>query len=237
MRLLVTRPVDEAERVAALLRARGNEVVVAPLLRIETIENADFGQGPWSGILLTSANALRAVTPRRRNELISLPVFAVGPRTAEAALAAGFSKVISAEGNATDLGRVTAEQLGSVRAPLLYLAGSDRARDLAGDLGERNIPVQTVVVYRALPATKLPPAARQTLQAGSLHGVLHYSRRSAAIFVDCAMADGLTEQARALTHYCLSARVAEPLSAAGATDIRIASHPDDGALLELIPRG
>ena len=237
MRLLVTRPVDEAERVAALLRARGNEVVVAPLLRIETIENADFAQGPWAGILLTSANALRAVTPRRRNELISLPVFAVGPRTAEAALAAGFSKVLSAEGSATDLGRVTAEQLGIVLAPLLYLAGSDRARDLAGDLDAHNIPVQTVVVYRALPATKLPPAARQTLQAGSLHGVLHYSRRSAAIFVDCAMADGLTEQARELTHYCLSARVAEPLSAAGATDIRIASHPDNSALLELIPPG
>ena len=237
MRFLVTRPVDEAERVAALLHARGHDVVLAPLLRIETIENADFGPGPWAGILLTSANALRALAPHRRNELSSLPVFAVGSRTAEAARTAGFSNIIAAEGNAADLAPLTAERLGHVRAPLLYLAGNDRARDLAGDFDTHNIPVQTVVVYRAVAASRLPPAARQTLQADSLDGVLHYSRRSAAIFLDCATADGLTEQARALTHYCLSVRVAEPLIAAGASDIGIASRPEDSALLELIPRG
>jgi uroporphyrinogen-III synthase len=236
VRLLITRPADEAERVAVLLRAHGHDVVLAPLLRIETIDDANFGQGPWAAVLLTSANALRALQPHRRNELTRLPVFAVGARTAEAARAAGFSTIISAEGNAADLARVTAGRLGAGRAPLLYLAGSDRAHDLAGDLGEQNIRVETVVAYRALAATRLPATARQALQTRSLDGILHYSRRSAAIFLDCAMADGLREQARALTHYCLSARVAEPLSAAGASDIRIASRPDDNALVELMAR-
>ena len=237
MRFLVTRPADEAERVAAALRTRGHEVVLAPLLRIETIEDADFGQGPWAAVLFTSANAVRALTPHRRDELTALPVFAVGPRTAEAAQAAGFSTIISAEGNAADLVRVTAERLGNIRTPLLYLAGNDRARDLARDLSAENIRVETVVVYRALAATRLPAPARQALQTRSLDGILHYSRRSSAIFLDCAMADGLTEQARALTHYCLSARAAEPLMAAGVSNIRIASRPDDSALLELIPQG
>lgn len=237
MRFLVTRPADEAERTAADLRGRGHDVVLAPLLRIETVADADFGPGPWVGVLLTSANAIRALAPHRRNELSALPVFAVGSRTAEAARVAGFSTIISAEGNAADLARLTAGRLGAGRAPLLYLAGSDRAHDLPGDLGERNIRVETVVVYRALAATKLPALARQALQTRSLDGILHYSRRSSAIFLDCAMADGLTEQVRALTHYCLSARVAEPLTAAGAADIRIASHPDDNALVELIARG
>ena len=236
MRLLVTRPADEAERTAAVLRAHGHDVMLAPLLRIETIDDADFGPGPWAGVLVTSVNALRAPAPHRRNELTTLPLFAVGPRTAEAARAAGFSTIIAAEGNAADLARVIARSRGGGRAPMLYLAGSDRAHDLAGDLGERNIRVETVVVYRAMAATKLPGPARQALQTRSLDGVLHYSRRSSAIFLDCAMADGLTGQARALTHYCLSARVAVPLSAAGAPDIRIASHPEDNALLELIPR-
>jgi uroporphyrinogen-III synthase len=234
VRLLVTRPADEAEHTAAALRARGHEVVMAPLLRIETIDDADFGPGPWAAVLVTSANAVRALAPHRRNALSRLPVFAVGSRTAEAARAAGFSTVISAEGNAADLARITAGRIGASRAPLLYLAGSDLAGDLAGNLGARNIQVETVVVYRALAATKLPDLARQALQARRLEGILHYSRRSAEIFLDCAIADGLTDHARGLTHYCLSARVAEPLSAAGASDIRIASRPDDNALLELI---
>jgi uroporphyrinogen-III synthase len=234
VRLLVTRPANEAERAAAVLRARGHDVVLAPMLRIETIDDADFGQGPWAAVLLTSANAVHALPPRRCNELTNLPVFAVGSRTAEAARAAGFSTVISAEGNAADLARVTAGRIGASRGPLLYLAGSDRAHDLAGDLGVRDIQVETFVVYRALAATRLPALARQALQARRLEGILHYSRRSAEIFLDCAIADGLTDHARGLTHYCLSARVAEPLSAAGASDIRIASRPDDNALLELI---
>jgi uroporphyrinogen-III synthase len=219
------------------LRALFHDVVLAPLLRIETIDDVDFGEGPWAAILLTSANAVRALVPQRRNELTRLPVFAVGSRTAEAARAAGFSTIISAEGSAADLARVTSEQLGAGRAPLLYLAGSDRARDLAADLSERSIRVETVVVYRALAATRLPALARQALQTRSLDGILHYSRRSSAIFLDCAVADGLTEQARGLTHYCLSARVAEPLSAAGVFDVRIASHPDHNALVELITQG
>jgi uroporphyrinogen-III synthase len=237
LRLLVTRPADEAERTAAVLRARGHDVVLAPLLRIETIEDADFGHGPWAAVLLTSVNAVRALASHRRNELISLPLFAVGPRTAEAARAAGFSTIISAEGNAADLARVTAGWLGGGRGPLLYLAGSDRAHDLAGDLAERNIRVETVVVYRALAATRLPTLTRQALQTRSLDGILHYSRRSSAIFLDCAVADGLSQQVRALTHYCLSPRAAEPLSAVGAWDIRIASHPEENALVELIARG
>ncbi|MDQ2953517.1 MAG: uroporphyrinogen-III synthase [Pseudomonadota bacterium] len=237
MRLLVTRPADEAGSTASVLRGRGHDVVLAPLLRIETVADADFGPGPWAGVLLTSANAVRALAPHRRKELTALPLFAVGSRTAEAARAAGFSTIISAEGSAADLARVTAERLGAGGAPLLYLAGSDRAHDLASDLGERNIRVETIVVYRALAANKLPALARRALQTRSLDGILHYSRRSSAIFLDCAMADGLTEQVRALTHYCLSARVAEPLRAAGASDIRIASHSDDNALVELITRG
>jgi len=34
-------------------------------------------------------------------------------------------------------------------------------------------------------------------------------------------------------HFCLSAKVAEPLQEAGATDVRIAAQPDEAALLSL----
>jgi uroporphyrinogen-III synthase len=35
-------------------------------------------------------------------------------------------------------------------------------------------------------------------------------------------------------HYCLSPRIAEPLRAAGAVDVRAAERPDAAALLALI---
>src|SRR5215813_10078116 len=101
MRLIVTRPEPDASATAALLRARGHVVDVAPLLRVETEATADLGRGPWGGIVITSTNAVRAIAGHARKtellaELLARPLFAVGRRSAEAARAAGFADVISA---------------------------------------------------------------------------------------------------------------------------------------------
>src|SRR3954468_1058535 len=67
MRFLVTRPEPDNERTAAELRTRSHEVMLAPLLHIEAVANADLGAPPWAALLLTSANGARAVErhPRR----------------------------------------------------------------------------------------------------------------------------------------------------------------------------
>jgi uroporphyrinogen-III synthase len=231
MRLLVTRPEDGGERSAAMLRARGHEVLLAPLLRIEAIADADLGAPPWTAILLSSANAARAIASHPRiGELTALPVLAVGRRTADAARAAGFTDVQSAEGDAQDLSRVAAARFAGHRAPLLYLAGEERARDLAGDITD--LVVRTVVIYRAIKVANLPSSVLAALSADRLDGVLHYSLRTAEAYVACARAAGLLDKALALFHFCLSPRVAGPL--AGAPNIRIAARPDEAALLDLV---
>jgi uroporphyrinogen-III synthase len=231
MRLLVTRPEEEGRRTAEALRAQGHEVLLAPLLRIEPVIDANFGAPPWSAVLITSANAARAVALHpRKSELVALPLLAVGDRSAEAARAAGFADVTSAAGDALDLARVAAARFAGCCAPLLYLAGEDRARDLPAELGQ--LPVRTVVVYRAVKAEHLPPAVQAALAAGRLDGVLHYSRRSAEAYLALAEAAGLREKALAPLHYCISARVATALT--GAPRIRVAAEPNDPAMLRLI---
>src|SRR4051812_25250109 len=102
MRLLVTRPEPDATRTAQVLRAQGHEVLVAPLLSTQTIE-AEFA-GPYAAVLMTSANAARALSEHpRAAELSELPAFTVGARSAEAARAAGFAEVVSADGALADL--------------------------------------------------------------------------------------------------------------------------------------
>jgi uroporphyrinogen-III synthase len=111
MRLLVTRPEPDNERTAAMLRARGHEVMLAPLLRIEVIADADLGAPPFAAILLTSANGARAASAHpRRSELIALPVLAVGSSSADAARMAGFANVESADGDGRGLARLAAKR-------------------------------------------------------------------------------------------------------------------------------
>ncbi len=235
MRLLVTRPEPDAERTAIALRVQGHAVTIAPLLQLETLADAELGAGPWAAILVTSANAARAIAAHKRvAELRPLPVLAVGGRSADAMRSAGFADVSSAEGAANDLTRLVSERL-KHGEPLLYLAGADRSSDIAADLAAQNFVVRTAVVYRAVQADALPAAAAEVLRGG-IDGVLHFSPRSAEAYVNATRAAGLSEAViKNLVHFCLSLGVAQPLTEAGAADIRIARAPSEAALLDLIP--
>ena len=229
MRLLVTRPEPDNARTAAALRAEGHEVLLAPLLHIKAIANADLGAPPWAGILLTSANGARALAGHpRRVELMALPVLAVGRSSADAARAAGFADVTSADGDARDLARLAAQRFAGAPQPLLYLAGEDRS----GELVVPGLAVRTVVVYGAAKAEKFPPAVRTALEQGAIDGVLHFSRRSVESYIDCCR--DFAGPALKPVHYCLSARAAEPLRLAGATLILVAAQPDEASLLALV---
>jgi uroporphyrinogen-III synthase len=216
------------------LRERGHTVVVAPLLQIEAIAEAEIGAG--AAILVTSANAAQVVaTHGQRMALCRVPVFAVGERSAQAMRAAGFADVTSANGTVGDLARLVAARV-PAGASLLYFAGADRSGDLAGDLHARGFAVETIVVYRAVAITRLPQAAAEALADG-LHGVLHFSRRSAATYVNAAGAAGQLASALKPAQFCLSAPIAEPLQCAGAADVHIARRPTEAALLELVGFG
>src|SRR5437899_11195439 len=103
MRLLVTRPQHDGERTAARLRARRHEVTLAPLLRIDAVE-VELPREPLSAVVMPSANATRAITRHpRRERLIALAAFTVGPPTAQAARAAGFREDECADGDTADL--------------------------------------------------------------------------------------------------------------------------------------
>jgi uroporphyrinogen-III synthase len=235
VRLLVTRPEPDGERTAAKLRARGSEVLVAPMLHVEMLTDAVLGAGPWSALVMTSANAVHAVARHPRcAELMPLPVFAVGRRTAEAARAAGFGDVTSADGDVAALVRLVATRCPRDAAPLLYLAGEDRSGDLAGDLAVAGLRVAMVVVYRTAAAAGLPASVQAALGAGRIDGVLHFSRRSAEIYLNCAESAGVLDSALAPFHYCLSQQVAGPLAAAGAVKVKVAPRPEEAALIDLV---
>ena len=117
---------------------------------------------------------------------------------------------------------------------ILYLAGEDRAGDLAAAVAPKGIKVDIVVVYRAVAAQHLTPSVASALKAGTVDGVTHFSRRSAAIYLDCATAAGVLDNALTPFHYCLSQAVAEPLIAAGARQVAVAKSPEENDLVNLV---
>src|ERR1700716_4384318 len=104
MAVLVTRPHPDDETTVSELRARGFEVLRAPMLRFEPVAFHDDMDARYGAVIVTSANALRGIEPHLAgSRLLKLPLFAVGTHTASAAQSAGFHNVIPASGEAASL--------------------------------------------------------------------------------------------------------------------------------------
>jgi uroporphyrinogen-III synthase len=245
MAVLVTRPHPDDEATAAALRAKGFEVILAPMLRFEPVAFHDDEDARYGAVVVTSANALRGIAPhlqgsRQGSRLLKLPLFAVGEHTASAAHRAGFDNVIPANGDAASLrdsvlASVKAKELKKT-SPVLYLAGADLARDLAGELGERGFTVVTHTTYRMIPVSSLPREACDAFAASGIEAVLHYSRRSARAFLDAARAGGVEISALAIPQCCISAAVASVVRDAGATQVMAAASSNENALFEVLDR-
>jgi uroporphyrinogen-III synthase len=241
MAVLVTRPYPDDEATAAALRDRGFEVLRAPMLRFEAVPFGDDEDAEYGAVIVTSANALRAIASQLSgSRLLKLPLFAVGEHTATAARDAGFSQVMAGKGAASALRDLVLAGVKSKRlkkaSTLLYLAGADLARDLAGELGEKGFTVVTHTTYRMVPASSLPREICDAFVAHRIEAVLHYSRRSARAFLEAARSGGVEISALALPQCCISAAVAAVLRDAGATQVTSAASPDEKALFEALER-
>ena len=119
---------------------------------------------------------------------------------------------------------------------MLYLAGADLARDLAGELGERGFTVVTQTTYRMIPVSDLPRDVCDAFAANRIQAVLHYSRRSARAFLEAARAGrrrNLGAGDAAMLHFGCRRR--------GCPRCRgdpgmVAAAPDENALFEALDR-
>jgi len=241
MAVLVTRPHPDDEATALSLRAKGLEVLLAPMLRFEPVAFHDDMDARYGAVIVTSANALRGIEPHLAgSRLLKLPLFAVGEHTASAAYRVGFDNVIPANGDAASLrdsvlASVKAKELKKA-STLLYLAGADLARDLAGELGERGFTVVTHTTYRMIPVSSLPREVCDAFAASRIEAVLHYSRRSARAFLEAARTAGVEISALAIPQCCISGAVASVVRDAGATQVMAAASADENALFEVLDR-
>jgi uroporphyrinogen-III synthase len=228
MRVLVTRSIEDAERTSRRLAAKGHEALVAPVTEI--IPTADpRPEGSFDVLIVTSAHAKEA--------LVSLPdkdclVFAVGPHTASAVRQAGFSSILVAEGDAVSLVALIRDSLEPDRT-LLHVTGRHHKEEPAASLNASGFSVRHWEAYEARAVGNLPTQAVEALRTGQIDAALHYSRRSAEIFLRLAAAADLTSFLRPFPHLCLSADVAAPFEGLGVTIVS-AARPHEDFLLALL---
>ena len=232
MRILITRPREDAAAFAARLAACGVESLVVPLMEVVIDAAATVDLAGVRAVLLTSANGARALAATCAER--GVPVIAVGPATAQTAAESGFEVIAVAGGDVASMAETVRATLAPGEGDLLHVAGSVLAGDLAGLLAGAGFTVRRVTAYSAQVARRLPDAACRALADGSLDGATFFSPRSAATFAALAADAGLDGTLARLAGYCLSDAVARELSVPPWGVLHVAPRPNGEALAGLI---
>lgn len=232
MRILVTRPSEDATRLAARLATMGAEAIASPLLDIRYLDGDQLNLDGVQATLFTSANGVRAFAQRSTDR--GLLALCVGDATAREAKAVGFENVKSATGDVTALADLVKAECDPQGGALLHPAGSKVAGDLAGQLQSGGFTYRREVMYEAVKADAMPGEAHQALTAGEVDGVLFYSPRTGAAFAKLVRGANLEGSLGSVTAYCLSDAVKDKIKGLEWASIKVAKTPDQKTLLALI---
>ncbi|QJE73211.1 uroporphyrinogen-III synthase [Aerophototrophica crusticola] len=231
--VLVTRPRPEADSTAAAVAALGHRALVEPLLDIRLLPLPGLELDGLQGVVATSVNGVRALAGA--TDVRSLPLYAVGGKTAAMARDAGFASVVEGGGDAASLAGLLARTLDPRAGPLLHVSGADVAADLGALLAPAGIGVRRVVGYQAVAAGRLSPDVQLALAEGRIGAALFFSPRTARTFASLCTIEGVSAACAGLTALCLSQAVADGLAGLGWGAVRVAERPTQEALLALLP--
>lgn len=235
MRLWITRAEPDASRQARSLGERGHEAIVEPLLTIRFFDDEPIALEGVQALIATSRNGLRALERRPiLEEARRLPIFVVGPASAELARQLGFLAVHEGTGTAEGLLDIIDAGCQPDGGALLHLAGANLASDLRGNLERDGFQVAQPALYRAEPTSQLSSRLRQEIAGNSVDGVILMSPRTAKVYMTVMREGGLVEAARQLHHYCLSEAVADRLDPSEGRQISVADRPREQDLLVLL---
>lgn len=235
MRVLLTRPQAQSEKLGSVLLTHGIGWFAEPMLEIVPVAWDPSALAGRQAVLVTSANASEALlhcSEVRRD----LPIFAVGPGTASPLLKAGFTNVHAAGGTAVDLIALVRRKLDPRAGRLLHLSGFDIVRDLAIALAPDGFAVDRVIAYQACAARQLSVRSRREISEARIDLALFFSARTAATFRELVSTSSLASACTRIAAIAFSARIADALRPVGFREVQVAAAPSLEAVLDAVLR-
>jgi uroporphyrinogen-III synthase len=205
--LLLTRPKAQADAMAEALRSRGHRIHLAPLLRVDRLPFDDIRLRTASAIIITSANAVPALDGLDP----AIRIFAVGPDTALATKAAGFSNVMAAMGTASSLLDVVKHHWQPEDGTLAYASGHHVSVDVAGALALQGYNCKRLEVYATRQVLQLPEDTVGLFRRGEIDAVLFMSARTADAFSELVVSAGISDSCKTTRSLSMSAKIAARL--------------------------
>ena len=232
MKLLVTRPREQAEELTNKLHAHGIEVWVEPMLRIVHHTSTKFNLNNCQAVLVTSVNGAESLAKATTSRDVKM--YAVGDVTAKNLLHHGFHDVSSADGNAGDLAELVENDVDPSEGALLHVGGTNSSGRLENRLSQGGYTVYRIALYGTVGASSFSTELRSAMVNGEIDGVLFFSPETARIFVSLMLGALCEKTLVNMTAFCLSAAVAEAANRVPWGGLVVCDRPNASSLLTAV---
>ncbi|MBP9792156.1 MAG: uroporphyrinogen-III synthase [Rickettsiales bacterium] len=216
MTVLITRPTEDSQLLADVLKKANIDSFVEPMFHVKHLltELDDRGFKLLDGSVFTSRHAVRPLPG-----LKDLPCFVVGESTALEAKKHGFNNIFVAQGNVESLLNLIQNYSSEKTSRLLYLRGAVITLDIAKILSKQNIVVEERVVYRTDEIKTLSSEFIKRIMAADIKTAVFFSLNTAKIFIKRLQEKSLLSSCHKITCFVMSKKIQDMLLNVGFCNI------------------
>ncbi len=182
MHILLTRPLDDCKELILRFKSLGHKVSHLPVIKIQNVNYDKVNINEFSGIIFTSANAIKNLNTSDINKKINC--FCVGSSTENVAKQNGFQNIFCAEGNVNNLKEVILQNFDNRSGNLLYVSGEIVSSNLDKDLISEGYKVRRIINYSVLPVEEIGEEFINNLKSSIPDMVYVYSENSAKNYLN-----------------------------------------------------
>lgn len=258
--IVITRPYDQAVDFLEDLTGRSypdclnQGYKIVPMLDIKQLSFRMPRLTEYDGLIFTSSNSLRcfgaklfsaqimagANTTNRlqvSGDIMDKPIYVVGSRTERLARSFGFRNISVVALTVLELVRRIKQHIDerrNVNFRLLYVRGKDISYNLENDFKDKNVSINSLMVYAAPFITEFPDDFLESLDRNRVLAVTFFSARTAENFVNIIRRRKLLLTLKGIEALCISRPVYECVQPFWGSKTFVARSPNREGMMLLV---
>ena len=210
MHILLTRPLDDCKELILRFKSLGHKVSHLPVIKIQNVNYGKVNFDEFSGIIFTSANAIKNLNTSSINKQINC--FCVGSSTEKTVKQNGFQNIYCADGNVNNLKEVILQNFDQKHGNLLYVSGEIISSNLDKDLISEGYKVKKIINYSTVPIEQVSDEFIIDLKSSIPDIVYVYSENSARNYLNLLKKYNLSDYWMDTNLMCLGEKTSSVLN-------------------------
>ncbi len=218
--VLITRPEPEASDFAEMMRNRGLNPIVFPVIEYQEVATEYDDVENYSSLVFTSAEAVRVFA--KNSNIRDKTIYTVGDKTAEEAHVVGFTDVYSACGNSTTLMHLVEEKTNN--NSIIHLCSADTPEAA----WTRKVIYQSNFVHEIMGSVNV------AIKENQIDFVTLLSAKTAESFIEFIKNNNLDNYLANMEAVCISSNVQKVAKTATWKNISVSNMPTEVSMLDLL---